>query len=107
MGAGLAADGVGTGVDVGSMISRDRFRTLQDRIEAAESQGAQVDEGGKPHAHPYLNNGCFFEPTVIGDVRQDMDIAQQERKFSIHTEPQSVLMLPLYSVRSNSSCHAL
>ena len=85
MGAGLAADGVGTGVDVGSMISRDRFRMLQDRVEAAESQGAQVDEGGKPLAHPYLNHGCFFEPTVIGDVKQDMDIAQHERKFSIHT----------------------
>ncbi len=86
MGAGLSADGVGTGVDVGSMISRDRFRTLQDRIEAAETQGAQVDLGGKPHPHPYLDHGCFFEPTVIGEVRQDMDIAQQERKFSIHTQ---------------------
>ena len=86
MGAGLAADGVGTGVDVGSMISRDRFRTLQDRIEAAESQGAQVDSGGKPLAHPYLDHGCFFEPTVIGEVRQDMDVAQHERKFSIHTQ---------------------
>ncbi|KAH9178669.1 Aldedh-domain-containing protein [Lactarius sanguifluus] len=78
MGAALSADGVGTGVDIGSMISRDRFRALQDRIEAAEAQGAQVDFGGKPHPHPYLNHGCFYEPTVIGEVRQDMDIAQHE-----------------------------
>ena len=82
MGAGLAADGVGTGVDVGSMISRERFTALQDRVEAAESQGAHVGLGGKTHPHPYLNHGCFFEPTVIGDVRQDMDIAQHECKFS-------------------------
>jgi acyl-CoA reductase-like NAD-dependent aldehyde dehydrogenase len=84
VGAGLAADGVGTGVDVGSMISRERFTALQDRVEAAESQGAQVPLGGKIHPHPYLNHGCFFEPTVIGDVRQDMDIAQHECKFSFH-----------------------
>lgn len=89
------------------MISRDRFRTLQDRVEAAESQGAQVEFGGKPLVHPYLDHGCFFEPTVIGDVRQDMDIAQHERKFSIHTWTQSVLMLPFHSVRPYSSCHAL
>ncbi|KAI0308256.1 Aldedh-domain-containing protein [Multifurca ochricompacta] len=77
-GAALSADGVGTGVDVGSMISRDRFQTLQDRVEAAEARGARVELGGRPHSHPYLNNGAFFEPTVIGEVRQDMDIAQHE-----------------------------
>jgi len=78
LGGALSADDVGTGVDVGSMVSRERFQTLQDLINAAASQGAQVDLGGGQRAHPYLVNGAFFEPTVIGDVRQDMDIAQHE-----------------------------
>ncbi|KAI0296140.1 Aldehyde/histidinol dehydrogenase [Russula brevipes] len=78
MGGALSADGVGTGVDIGSMISRERFQMLQDLIEAAVTQGAHVGMGGRPHNHPYLAHGAFFEPTVIGEVQRDMDIAQHE-----------------------------
>ncbi|KAI0003729.1 Aldedh-domain-containing protein [Russula compacta] len=78
IGGALSADDVSTGVDVGSMISRDRFQRLQDILDAATSQGAQVDLGGRPKVHPYLAQGAFFEPTVIGQVRRDMDIARQE-----------------------------
>jgi acyl-CoA reductase-like NAD-dependent aldehyde dehydrogenase len=77
----LSADDVGTGVDVGSMISRERFQILQDVVDAAERQGAHVECGGKPRTHPYLTHGAFFEPTVIGEVQRDMDIARQEREF--------------------------
>lgn len=107
MGAALAADGVGTGVDVGSMISRDRFTALQDRVEAAEAQGAQVGVGGKPLSHPYLDHGCYFEPTVIGEVKQDMDIAQHERKFSIHTRNSIRTDATFRSVCPHSSSDAL
>jgi acyl-CoA reductase-like NAD-dependent aldehyde dehydrogenase len=84
-GAALSADGVGTGVDMGPMISRDRLQLLQDRIAAAAAQGATVYLGGGPEAHPYLNNGAFFQPTVIGEVTRAMDIAQEERKFCFRT----------------------
>ena len=85
LGGALSADDVGTGVDVGSMISRDRFQRLQDLIQDAASRGAQVDLGGGSRVHPYLTNGAFFEPTVIGEVQQDMDIAQHERGFCFLT----------------------
>jgi acyl-CoA reductase-like NAD-dependent aldehyde dehydrogenase len=85
IGAALSADGVGTGVDMGSLISRARIQSLQDRIAAAAAQGATVDLGGGPATHPYLNNGAFFQPTVIGEVTRAMDIAQQERKFYFRT----------------------
>lgn len=78
LGGALSADDVGTGVDIGSMISRDRFQRLQDLVEEAASRGARVDLGGRPRVHPYLTNGAFFEPTVIGEVQHDMDIAQHE-----------------------------
>jgi acyl-CoA reductase-like NAD-dependent aldehyde dehydrogenase len=89
LGGALSADDVGTGVDVGSMISRDRFQKLQDLIDDAANRGAQVGLGGVPRIHPYLTNGAFFEPTVIGEVRQDMDIAQHEREFYLRTPAES------------------
>jgi len=88
IGGALSADDVGTGVDMGSMISRERFQTLQDLIDDARARGAQVDLGGRPRVHPYLTQGAFFEPTVIGEVQRDMDIAQHEREFSLPTLPE-------------------
>jgi len=88
IGGALSADDVGTGVDVGSMISRERFQNLQDIVEAAERQGAQVAIGGGPRAHPYLTNGAFFEPTVIGEVQRDMDILKQECESCLRIRPE-------------------
>ncbi|KAI0322987.1 meiotic sister-chromatid recombination aldehyde dehydrogenase [Amylostereum chailletii] len=82
VGTALAADGVGTGVDMGSMITSGldgaRFQQLEDYINNARSSGARVDVGGARLRHPYLDNGSFFTPTVVGDVTNDMRIAQNE-----------------------------
>ena len=88
IGGALSADDVGTGVDVGSMISHERFQKLQDIVEAAEHQGAHVEMGGRRRDHPYLTNGAFFEPTVIGEVQRDMDIAQQECESCLRIRPE-------------------
>jgi acyl-CoA reductase-like NAD-dependent aldehyde dehydrogenase len=88
IGGALSADDVGTGVDVGSMISRERFQNLQDIVEAAERQGAHVEMGGRPRVHPYLTNGAFFEPTVIGEVQRDMDIVKQECESCLCIRPE-------------------
>ncbi|KAI0275120.1 meiotic sister-chromatid recombination aldehyde dehydrogenase [Gloeopeniophorella convolvens] len=79
-GASLAGEGVGLGstIDMGSMISRSRFTFLNDKIADAQAHGAQVGHGGKVYTHPYLNHGAFFEPTVIGEVKRDMSIARTE-----------------------------
>jgi acyl-CoA reductase-like NAD-dependent aldehyde dehydrogenase len=81
VGGALSADDVGTSVDVGSMISRERFQNLQDIVEEAGRQGAHIELGGRPRAHPYLQNGAFFEPTVIGEVQRGMDIVQKECEY--------------------------
>ena len=88
IGGALSADDVGTGVDVGSMISRERFQNIQDTIEAAERQGAHVELGGRPRVHPYLTNGAFFEPTVIGEVQRDMDIVKKECESCLPIRPE-------------------
>lgn len=88
IGCALSADDVGTGVDMGAMISRERFQTLQDLVDDAAARGARVDLGGRPRVHPYLTHGAFFEPTVIGEVQRDMDIARHEREFFLPTPPE-------------------
>jgi len=78
IGGALSADDVGAAVDMGAMISRERFQTLQDLVDDAAARGAQVGCGGRPRVHPYLTHGAFFEATVIGEVQRDMDITQHE-----------------------------
>lgn len=82
VGAALAADGVGTGVDMGSMVSSARFQRLEDIIDEAKNQGAKVEQGGARLRHPYLENGAYFAPTIIGEVTPEMKIAQEERMFT-------------------------
>jgi acyl-CoA reductase-like NAD-dependent aldehyde dehydrogenase len=78
VGAAVAADGVGTGVDMGSMVSQLPFQRLEDLINAARSEGARIEQGGARVRHPYLENGAYFAQTVIGEVTVDMKIAQEE-----------------------------
>lgn len=70
-------------VDVGSMISNDRFDALQAVIENASEKGAVV-EGGAAQSHPYHENGLYFKPTLVGHAKPEMDIAQEERTCHLH-----------------------
>ncbi|THH21239.1 hypothetical protein EW146_g285 [Bondarzewia mesenterica] len=78
LGSALTADGVGTGVDCGSMISTQRFQALEDVIQAAGRQGAVVEYGGGRMRHPYLDQGAYFTPTVVGNANSEMEIAKRE-----------------------------
>lgn len=62
------------GANMGAMVSvaqRDRAVSM---IARAAEQGATVLTGGRPLNRP----GAFLEPTVLSNVTQDMDIANQE-----------------------------
>ncbi|RVQ66336.1 aldehyde dehydrogenase family protein [Croceicoccus ponticola] len=52
---------------------RDRAESMVNR---AVEQGARVVAGGRRPAH--LNRGWFYEPTLLDDVTNDMEIAQEE-----------------------------
>jgi aldehyde dehydrogenase (NAD+) len=56
-----------------SALQRDR---VQAHIDRAVEQGARLVVGGGRPAH--LPRGWFIEPTLLADVTNDMDIAQQE-----------------------------
>lgn len=64
-------------VDGGAMINADRFRGLEKVLHDAEEAGAQI-VGGKEYSHVYLENGYYFSPTIVGNVDETMEIAQQE-----------------------------
>lgn len=75
-------DGVAPAADVGAMVSGERFPGLQHALAAAVEQGAIQTVGGEPWRHPYLEQGTYFKPTVLGDVNPESDVAQHEREWT-------------------------
>ena len=63
------------GYDVGSLISQDQLEKVVEHVKDATAKGATVLAGGKhrPEIGPYV-----FEPTVLENVSEDMDLARSE-----------------------------
>ncbi|GAB4526257.1 MAG: NADP-dependent succinate-semialdehyde dehydrogenase [Amphiplicatus sp.] len=62
------------GVDIGPLVNEAALAKVERLLTKACAQGARILAGGRRHAAGPL----FFEPTVLGDVRPDMEIAQVE-----------------------------
>jgi acyl-CoA reductase-like NAD-dependent aldehyde dehydrogenase len=62
-------------VSVGPMISEVALKEVEVMVSNALQGGARVLVGGR--RHPKLQ-GHFFEPTILVDARQDMDVVQGE-----------------------------
>jgi len=62
-------------VSMGPLISEQALRELETAVSLALEQGARCITGGR--RHPTLS-GHFYEPTILVDAKQDMDIVQQE-----------------------------
>ncbi|KZT72872.1 Aldedh-domain-containing protein [Daedalea quercina L-15889] len=79
LGSALAnpGDGFVPAVDVGAMINEDRVRLTEELVTLASDAGLDVD-GGERYAHPYLEHGAYFQPTVIGDAHPESEYAQRE-----------------------------
>lgn len=65
-------------IDVGAMISDNRFPMMGELIEDAVSKGARLICGGKPYSHPNYPQGHYFEPTLLVDVDDTMKIFHEE-----------------------------
>ncbi|KAL9131434.1 MAG: hypothetical protein Q9217_000648 [Psora testacea] len=66
------------GVDVGAMITNNRFSHLESLIKEAVMQGARCLVGGNRYTHPKYSQGHYFSPTLLVDVTHTMRIAQEE-----------------------------
>ena len=65
-------------VDIGAMISDNRFDRLEFLVQDAVKNGARLLQGGKRYKHPKSPNGFYFEPTLLVDVNENCLIAEEE-----------------------------
>jgi betaine-aldehyde dehydrogenase len=63
---------------MGALISKAQYDKVLDYIRIASGEGAKLLYGGNRPKDDKLAKGFFVEPTVFGDVRQDMRIANEE-----------------------------
>ncbi|MGZ4152617.1 MAG: aldehyde dehydrogenase family protein, partial [Actinomycetota bacterium] len=58
-------------VDVGPVIDKDNVARIDEWVQEAVSQGAEVLTGGKA-------DGPFFVPTLLSDVKPEMKVCREE-----------------------------
>ncbi len=60
--------------DVGPLIHPEHFAKVDDMVQQAIDDGAEVVYGGKPHER----GGLFYEPTLFKNVNESSDLWQKE-----------------------------
>ena len=66
------------GTDMGPMITRQQYETVQRYFEVATAEGARAATGGTVATVPGHEQGFYVEPTVYTAVSNDMRIAREE-----------------------------
>ncbi len=64
--------------DVGPVINEVQFKKILQYIDIGKREGAKLLLGGKAFRKGDCSNGYFIEPTIFGDVKPEMRIAQEE-----------------------------
>jgi len=70
-------DGLLQTTDVGPVINSSRLKKIDEYIQIGKKE-ATLLTGGKINAEGPLQEGCFYEPTLFGDVKPNAVIAQEE-----------------------------
>ncbi|WP_438311878.1 aldehyde dehydrogenase family protein [Sporosarcina sp. FA9] len=66
------------GTHVGAIIDQNQLESIDNYVQSAQKEGANVLVGGniaKPEGH---ENGFWYEPTIIANVNHDMEIVKEE-----------------------------
>ncbi len=74
----VVGDGLRDETHVGPQVSAAQRDTVVEYIEIGKNEGATLLAGGQALSAPQYNGGYFVQPTVFGDVRPEMRIAQEE-----------------------------
>ena len=64
--------------DLGPLNHEDILRQVTRQVDEAVAQGARVLIGGSPVSVPGFEDGFYYPPTVLAEVRVDMAIMQEE-----------------------------
>lgn len=67
-------DGLKGGVDIGPLISTTAVNNVDKLVNDSIKLGAKLELGGKPHQA----GECFYQPTILSNVTNDMPIAANE-----------------------------
>jgi len=62
-------------VEIGPLVSKDRLKTVEQMVEDAKKDGAEVATGG---GRIETDKGYFYKPTVLTNVTEDMEIMKNE-----------------------------
>jgi aldehyde dehydrogenase (NAD+) len=62
---------------LGAIVSQEQMQTVLGYIDAGKKEGAKLVAGGN-RVSVDGGKGFFIEPTIFGDVKNDMKIAQEE-----------------------------
>jgi aldehyde dehydrogenase (NAD+) len=71
-------NGLEPGIDIGPAVDATQLQVDLDYIEIAKQEGARLLCGGRRLTGGLHDKGYFVEPTIFGDVRPEMRIAQEE-----------------------------
>ncbi|MBB5173416.1 betaine-aldehyde dehydrogenase [Texcoconibacillus texcoconensis] len=73
---------LGSGFDestqMGPLISQEHLDKVMNYVEAGKKEGVTVAVGGKRPEDPELQNGFFYEPTILTNCTTDMTVVQDE-----------------------------
>jgi betaine-aldehyde dehydrogenase len=64
---------------MGPQVSEEQLNRIKGYVDIAKGEGAQVLSGGcPPQLEGDFQKGFFFQPTIFGDVKNEMRVAQEE-----------------------------
>lgn len=63
---------------LGSQVNQKQLKKILSYIDIAKEDGAIVVTGGKRAEGPGLENGAYMQPTILGNVTNDMRVAREE-----------------------------
>jgi acyl-CoA reductase-like NAD-dependent aldehyde dehydrogenase len=67
------------GTHMGPQVSEEQLNRIKGYVDIAREEGAQVLTGGcPPELEGDFQQGYFFQPTIFGDVKNQMRVAQEE-----------------------------
>src|SRR5438046_4100088 len=71
-------DGLDASTEMGPCINEAQLKTVMSYVEIGKNEGAKLLTGGNRLEGGVYAKGSFHEPTVFGDCRPNMRIAQEE-----------------------------
>lgn len=71
-------DGLNPENQVGPVVNKGQLESINEYVQIGKKEGAKLLCGGNIATEGDLAKGCFHEPTIFGDVKPNMRIAQEE-----------------------------